>query len=279
MARGPVRSKALVSLLVVSLCGGLLVAPSAAHDSASITHNWNRHYKRLAKKIFYTRRQANARFINLNEKASNANLLDGLDSTSLALASHTHSGDDITAGTVAEARIDALLARDAEVFAIVTGADGMGSGLDADLIDGMNASAFELAGLTNGVRWFKEAADTLPVTATSERVVFTAPENITITDVFIEPSATLTASDSNYATFVVASRDATGGNKVTVASRSTQTQGSGGTGSWTAFSTISLGSVSNASLSEGQKLTIEIAKTGLGVSVPILTVQIEYVVS
>jgi hypothetical protein len=279
VARGPLRSKALVSLLVVSLCGGLLVAPSVAHDSASITHNWNRHYKRLAKLIFYTRRQANARFINIGERAGNSNLLDGLDSTDFASSSHSHSGADITTGTVAEARIDALLARDSEVFGIVTAADGSASGLDADLLDGLNASAFELAGLANGVRWFKEGADTLPSTATSERVVFTAPENITITDVFIEPSATLTASDTNYATFVVASRDATGGSKVTVASRSTQTQGSGGTGSWTAFSTVSLGSLSNASLSEGQKLTIEIAKTGLGVSVPILTVQIEYVVS
>ena len=50
MTRRPLRSKALVSLLVVSLCGGLLVVPSAAHDSGSITHNWSRHYKRLAKK-------------------------------------------------------------------------------------------------------------------------------------------------------------------------------------------------------------------------------------
>jgi hypothetical protein len=37
------------------------------------------------------------------------------------------------------------------------------------------------------------------------------------------------------------------------------------------------GSLSNASLSEGQKLTVDIAKTGLGVSLPILIVQIEYI--
>jgi hypothetical protein len=251
VARGPLRSKALVSLLAVSLCGGLLVAPGVAHDSPSITHNWNRHYKRLAKMILYTKGQANVRFLNLGVRVRNSNLLDGLDSTDFASSSHTHSVADITAGTVAEARIDALLARDAEVFPIVTGSDGTGSGLDADLLDGTDASAFERAGLTNGIRWFKEAADTLPSTATSERVVFTAPENITITDAFIEPSATLTASDTNYATFVVARRDATSGNKLIVASRSTQTQGSGGTGSWTVFGTVSLGSLSNASLSEG----------------------------
>lgn len=50
----------------------------------SIRHNWTRHYKLLAKKIFYTKRQANTRFINLGEQASNASLLDGLDSTSFA---------------------------------------------------------------------------------------------------------------------------------------------------------------------------------------------------
>lgn len=279
MARGPLRSKVLVSLLAVSICGGLLAAPSIAHDTTSIRHNWTRHYKPLAKKIFYTKRQANTRFINLGEQASNANLLDGLDSTSFATSSHVHSGADITAGTVAEARIDALLARDTEVFGLVTAADGAASGLDADLLDGMDSGAFAVAGLTEGVQWFKEAADSLGPTATSERVVFTAPEDLTITDAFIEPAATLTASDTNYATVVLARRDANGGNKVTVASESTQTVGSGGSGSWSAFGPVSLGSLSNTSLTAGQKVTVEITKTGLGVALPVLILQLEYVVS
>lgn len=245
----------------------------------SIRHNWTRHYKLLAKKIFYTKRQANTRFINLGEQASNASLLDGLDSTSFASSSHAHTGADITSGTVADARIDALLARDSEVFGIVTAADGAASGLDADLLDGMDSGAFEVAGLTDGVQWFKEAADILAVTGTSERVVFTAPEDLAITNAFVEPAATLTASDTNYATVVVSRRDANGGNRVTVVSESTQTIGSGGTGSWSAFGTVSLGSLSNTTLTAGQKLTVEVTKTGVGVSVPILTLQIEYVVS
>ena len=92
VTRGPLRSGVLVSLLAVSICGGLLAAPSIAHDTTSIRHNWTRHYKLLAKKIFYTKRQANTRFINLGERASNANLVDGLDSTSFASSSHAHSG-------------------------------------------------------------------------------------------------------------------------------------------------------------------------------------------
>jgi hypothetical protein len=456
MTRGPLKSKVFTSLLAVTLLAGLSVGPVVAHDSASIKHNWNKHYKRLAKTIFYTKRQGNTRFINVGERASNSNLLDGLDSIAFASAmhvhggdditsgtvaeariastlardgevleivtgndgsgstldadlldgqssgafassshvhsggditsgtveearidallardgevfgivtaadgagstmdadlldgqssaafagashvhsggditsgtvdgsfidvliarvadvfdivlaadgsgsgldadlldgqtsaafassSHVHSGADITAGTVAEARIDALLARDAEVFGIVTGNDGSGSGLDADLLDGLSSGAFEIKGLSQEVQWFKEAADSLATTATTERVVFTAPENITITDVFVEPAAAVTASDAAYATIVVSRRDATGGGRVTVASRATQTSGSGGTGNWAVFSTVSLGSLSNTSVTEGQKLTIEITKTGLGVTLPILIVQIEYTVN
>jgi hypothetical protein len=96
--------------------------------------------------------------------------------------------------------------------------------------------------------------------------------------VFVEPAAALTANDTNYGTIVVSRRDATGGNRATVVSETTQTSGSGGTGSWIAFSTVSLGSLSNTSLTEGQKVTIEVTKTGLGVALPVLTVQVEYTV-
>jgi hypothetical protein len=162
---------------------------------------------------------------------------------------------------------------------LITSLTGKVVSLDADLLDGMDASAFEVAGLTNEVQWFKEAADTLGVTATTERVVFTAPEDLTITGVFVEPAATLTASDTNYATFVIARRDAAGGNKVAVAWKSTRSVGSDGTGNWSAFGTVSLGSLSNTSLTAGQKLTVEITKTGIGVPVPVSIVQIEYTVS
>jgi hypothetical protein len=395
VAGDSLRSKVVVSLLSVAVIVGLLVAPSVAHDNDSISHNWRRHYRLLAKKIFYTKGRSNARFVNVGETASDAALLDGLDSTAFAAASHVHSGDDITSGTVAaaridallardaevfgivtdadgtgsgldadlldgsssasfaaashvhsgnditsgtvdesvidvliarvadvfaivlaadgtgsgldadlldgsssasfassshvhagaditsgtvaEARIDALLARDAEVFGIVTADDGTGSGLDADLLDGVSSAAFEVDGLSNSIQWYKEVADAVGSTATSERVIFTAPEGVTITDVFVEPTAALTASDTAYATIVVARRDATGGGKVTVASRTTQA--TGGTGNWTAFSIVSLGALSNTSLEEGQKLTIEVTKTGLGVVLPVLTVQIEYTVN
>ena len=201
-----------------------------------------------------------------------------MDSSAFGLTSHIHSGADITSGTVDESVIDVLIARVADVFDIVLAADGSGSGLDADLLDGQSAGAFEVNGLANEVQWFKESADTLPTTTTPERVVFTAPENVTITDVFAEPAAGLTASDTNYATILISRRGATGSNEVTVASATTRTAGSGGTGTWNAFETVSLASLSNTSLTEGQKLTIELTKTGLGVVLPVMAVQIEYTV-
>lgn len=74
-----------------------------------------------------------------------ADLLDGLSSAAFALASHTHAGEDITSGTIADARIASTITRDSEVFTIVLSSDGTGSGLDADLLDGLNSTAFALA--------------------------------------------------------------------------------------------------------------------------------------
>lgn len=77
--------------------------------------------------------------------AENAALLNGKADTAFAASSHAHSGADITTGTVADARIAATIARDSEVFGLVTAADGTGSGLDADLLDGLNSTSFATA--------------------------------------------------------------------------------------------------------------------------------------
>jgi len=82
---------------------------------------------------------------------------------------HTHAGSDITSGIVSASWIDSAIARDSEVssligthtanasahhtrytnaeaVAAIKAADGSGSGLDADLLDGQHASAFASAG-------------------------------------------------------------------------------------------------------------------------------------
>jgi hypothetical protein len=66
-----------------------------------------------------------------------------------ALLSHTHSGEAITSGTVADARISSSLTRDTEVLGIILLGDGTGSGLDADLLDGQNSGYFQNASNLN----------------------------------------------------------------------------------------------------------------------------------
>ncbi len=71
-----------------------------------------------------------------------ADRLDGLTSTDFSAAAHSHSGADITSGTVADARIASTIARDTEIMPTVLAADGPGSGLNADTVDGAHASGF-----------------------------------------------------------------------------------------------------------------------------------------
>jgi hypothetical protein len=78
-----------------------------------------------------------ARVANLN-----ADEVDGKDSSSFATSTHTHAGEDISSGTVGEARINASLTRDDEVMTRMPAADGTGSGLDADQFDGKDSTTF-----------------------------------------------------------------------------------------------------------------------------------------
>lgn len=83
---------------------------------------------------------------------------DGSGLTDVTPAPHSHAGEDVTSGTVAESRIDAAIARDSEILPSVLAGDGAGSTLDADLLDGNHASAFLPAGTDN---WVDEAGDTM----------------------------------------------------------------------------------------------------------------------
>ena len=91
----------------------------------------------------------------------NADLLDGLHASAFASISHSHSGGDITSGVITEARIDPLITRDSEVMTIVKANDGAGSGLDADLVDGLDASAFSLATHNHDATYLNVTGDTM----------------------------------------------------------------------------------------------------------------------
>lgn len=88
----------------------------------------------------------------------NADRLDDKEASSFADATHQHSGTDITSGTVAEARIDAAIARDGEVVTTVEDNDGAGSGLDADLLDGKDSTDFQLSNPCPSGTLFHEGA-------------------------------------------------------------------------------------------------------------------------
>ncbi len=66
-----------------------------------------------------------------------------------ASVAHTHAGEDITSGTVADARIASTISRDSEVISLVLASDGSGSTLDADLLDGQHGSFYQNASNIN----------------------------------------------------------------------------------------------------------------------------------
>ena len=101
-----------------------------------------------------------------------------------SIGSHTHSGADITSGTVSELRIDSLIARDSEVsssisthtaiasahhtrytdaeaVAAIKAADGSGSSLDADLLDGLHSTAFASSAHNHDTAYVNVTGDTM----------------------------------------------------------------------------------------------------------------------
>ena len=87
--------------------------------------------------------------------AGNSAKLGGQFPDAFALTAHNHAGEQIASGTVADARIAGTIARDAEIMPTVLAADGIGSGLDADLLDGQNASAFAGSGHNHDAVYWK----------------------------------------------------------------------------------------------------------------------------
>lgn len=82
------------------------------------------------------------KFVMSSLQGSDAATLQGHPASYFAVSTHVHAGEDITSGTVADARIASTITRDSEVMSIVFAADGAGSTLDADLLDGLDSLAY-----------------------------------------------------------------------------------------------------------------------------------------
>ncbi len=85
-----------------------------------------------------------------------ADLLDGQHATAFAVGSHTHAASAITSGFLEEDRIPSGIARLYQIIYQVKEDDGAGSGVDADLLDGLHAASFAASSHTHG------AAEILP---------------------------------------------------------------------------------------------------------------------
>jgi hypothetical protein len=106
---------------------------------------------------------------------SNADLLDGQHAAAFAAATHAHAGEQITSGTVADARIASTIARDAEIMPAVLGADGAGSTLDADLLDGQHSGGFAAATHNHDAAYVNVTGDTMSGVLTVPRIAYSAP--------------------------------------------------------------------------------------------------------
>jgi hypothetical protein len=76
------------ALLAAGIAIGVSIAatPVSGHISTSVTHLWNAHIKPKTDARYYTKAQANGRYLPKAGKAADANLLDGLDSAAFAEA-------------------------------------------------------------------------------------------------------------------------------------------------------------------------------------------------
>jgi hypothetical protein len=94
-----------IALMIVGvMVGAIMLTPASAHVGGTPLHLWRQHLAPLAKKVFYTKTQSNARFANAvagTDKAKNADKLDGMDSTTFApaMAAATAFGGVQTDGT------------------------------------------------------------------------------------------------------------------------------------------------------------------------------------
>lgn len=80
------------------------------------------------------------------------------------------NASNVASGTLAEPRVDAAIARDTEVLPLVLAADGAGSGLDADLLDGSSSADFAfLPGRSGGQVFYggSDAGNTLTIRSTT----------------------------------------------------------------------------------------------------------------
>ena len=139
----------------------------------------------------------------------------------------------------------------------------------------------------NDLEYVKLANDGAAATATAEFVLGTIQRRAQLVSIsFVPNDATgLVASDANYASLIVQSRDGIGGAAKVLATATTKTAASGGTGNWAQWNNVAVPAAAvqpfdatNFVIPAGGLLTFQITKTGSGVVVPVgtFTARIRY---
>ena len=128
----------------------------------------------------------------------NADLLDGNEASAFALSSHSHAISDVTGlQTELDAKLDSSAYTAADVLAKTKTVDGSGSGLDADLLDGQEGSAYARSNATDTINaaWTFAAGYTQTF---NDKVVFNKSIEEQIVSYGTTGSITLTISNGSY---------------------------------------------------------------------------------
>lgn len=113
------------------------------------------------------------------------------------------------------------------------------------------------------------AQDAAAGTTTAEQTIALTREAFTVSNISINPTGALTASDSVYATITIATRDGVGGSGTTLATLVTNVA----SGNWSAFTRKNL-TLSTTAIVAGGIITWTVAKASTGTQLPALVAEI-----
>jgi hypothetical protein len=204
---------------------------------------------------------------------------DPTDCSSGSYATAIAANGNLTCSVISGSQISGAVGT---ATALATNPTDCSSGYATAIDAGGNLTCSTLAAKerTRTTDYQKIAADLNAAAATAEAPVAKIPGYAsTVVAAHFTPSAALTCSDTNYATITVSKRSA-GGAATQLFQK--QTKCTGGTGSWTQYAPVSLGSVAGGgadAMGADGVFTWQISKSGSGVVVPAGVLTIEYTVN
>jgi hypothetical protein len=146
---------------------------------------------------------------------------------------------------------------------------------NVDLTAGANVIDFQLSSGRRTVAFPRKAQDAAASTTTTETAIGSIVEGSRIIGAYIVPDAAVTADAANYATITVSKRTSAGASKTTLATLLTDVAG----GSWTQYARKEMtltATTADRICGAGSTFTIEVAKAGTGVQLPVLTIGLEF---